>query len=60
MDSSTLWRWILIGILIIVAINVLGYVLKVIGHLVSIGLTIAIIVAIIWLLFNVLSRRNTY
>lgn len=60
MDSSSLWRLVLIGILVLIAIRVVGYVLNILSGLVSTALTIAIIVGIVWLLFNLLSRRNSY
>lgn len=60
MDNNTIWRWILIGVLILVAIQILKYVIGVVGALLHIALTVAVVVGIIWLLVQVLSKRSTY
>ena len=60
MDNSTIWRWILIGVLVLVAIQVLKFVLGFLATVVHIGLTIAVIVGIIWLLTQVFAKRNSY
>ncbi|HXG24412.1 MAG TPA: hypothetical protein VNJ09_07660 [Chthonomonadales bacterium] len=60
MGGSNIWRIVLIVLLAIVALSIVSYLLKVIWWLLSVGLTIAIIVGVIWLIYNLLARRQTY
>jgi hypothetical protein len=59
-ESSTLWRLILIGIVILVAISLVSWLLKIIGGILSTALTIAIIVGVVWLLISLFSKRKAY
>lgn len=60
MGVGNIWRIVLIVVLAILALSIVSYLLKVIWWLLSVGLTIAIIVGVIWLIYNLLSRRQTY
>lgn len=60
MGGSNVWRIVLIVVLAIAALYIVSYLLKMIWWLLSVGLTIAIIVGVIWLIYNLLARRQTY
>lgn len=60
MGVGNIWRIVLIVVLAILALSIVSYLLKVIWWILSVGLTIAIIVGVIWLIYNLLSRRQTY
>jgi len=60
MDTSTLWRLILIGVVALILLSVAGWLIGFLKSLIGTAITIAIVVGVIWLLFNLLSKKSTY
>jgi threonine/homoserine efflux transporter RhtA len=60
MGASNIWRIVLIAVLVIIALNIIYYLLGIVWSLLRLGLTIAIVVGVIWVIYHLLARRQTY
>ncbi len=60
MDNNGILRLILIGIAIIVAWVLIKWILGVLSGLLVFAVTAAVIIAVIWLVFTVLTKKQSY
>jgi hypothetical protein len=59
-DNNGILRLILIGIAIIVAWVLIKWILGVLSGLLVFAVTAAVIIAVIWLVFTVLTKKQSY
>ena len=59
MDSNKIWGWVALGIIILIAIQLLKGVLSFLGGVIHIAISAAIIIGIIWLLVSLFGRRRS-
>lgn len=59
MDSNKIIGWIVLGIIILIAFQLLKGVLAFLGGVIHIAISAAIIIGIIWLLVTLFGRRRS-
>ncbi|NLH98819.1 MAG: hypothetical protein GX446_04925 [Chthonomonadales bacterium] len=57
MNNSSVWRIVMIAIVVIIAISIVNYIIK---HLLGTIISAAIVVGVLWLILNAMTRKRSY
>lgn len=57
MNNNSIWRVVMIAIIVIIAISIVNYIIK---HLLGTIISAAIVVGLLWLILNALTRKRSY
>jgi hypothetical protein len=57
MGNNSLWRIIFLAIAVIIAISIVNYIIR---HLLGTIISVAVVVGVLWLILNALTRKKSY
>lgn len=57
MNNISVWRIVMIAIVVIIAISIVNYIIK---HLLGTIISAAIVVGVLWLILNAMTRKRSY
>lgn len=57
MGNNSLWRIIMIAVVAVIAISIVNYIIR---HLLGTIISVAVVVGILWLVMNALTRKKSY
>lgn len=60
MNSGDFWKWVGVTVLAILAVRLVLWLLGVLSSLLMTAVWIAVAVGIVWILFNVLTKKKSY
>jgi hypothetical protein len=59
-NSGDFWKWVGVTVLAILAVRLVLWLLGVLSSLLMTAVWIAVAVGIVWILFNVLTKKKSY
>ena len=60
MDGKMFWRLVLVAVIAYFAVQLILWALNTLGNILRIGITLAVIAGIIWLLVQLFGRKKAY